>query len=102
MSIFFNADEVFSMAIMIEENGARFYRKAAETFIESKINKLLLALAKDEDKHKAIFSAMLRDYKESEKSVRYEAEDELLADYLKAFSDKNIFRDDVDPADILT
>lgn len=102
MSIYFNADEVFSMAIMIEENGARFYRKAAEIFIEPKINKLLLALAKDEDKHKAIFSVMLKAYKESEKSVKYEAEDELLAEYLKAFADRNIFLNDVDPADILT
>jgi rubrerythrin len=102
MSIFFNADEVFSMAMMIEENGARFYRKAAETFIEPKINQLLLGLAKDEDKHKSIFSAMLKEYKKSEKSVKYEAEDELLADYLKAFSDRNVFLNDVDPSDILT
>lgn len=101
MPLYFNADEVFSLAMLIEENGARFYRKAAENFMEPNINKLLLTLAKEEEKHKAIFNAMREEYQKSEKSVRYEAEDEQLADYLKAFADKNIFRDDEDPADIL-
>lgn len=102
MSIFFNADEVFSMAMIIEENGAKFYRKAAENLTDPDINKLLLGLAKDEDAHKAIFTAMRNASKESGESVRYEAEDEQLGEYLEAYADMNIFRDDTDQASVLT
>jgi rubrerythrin len=66
MSIRFNADEVFEMAERIEINGAKFYRRAAE--LKGKADKaagdLLLKLAKMEDQHRQIFSAMRKELPE--------------------------------------
>ena len=53
----FNADEIFEMAEQIERNGAKFYRKAAES-IDSKSRDLLLGLAAMEDEHQKTFAAM--------------------------------------------
>ena len=41
MSITFNADDIFAMAIEIEQNGARFYRKAAENADTEEIKEML-------------------------------------------------------------
>lgn len=59
MGIKFNADEVFELAIRAEENGAAFYRRAAELYTgdESDVA-FLLQLAKMEDNHKTTFQAM--------------------------------------------
>ncbi len=58
MGILFNADEVFEMAIQTEENGAAFYRRAAELHSGQDDVALLLALAEAEDKHKKTFWEM--------------------------------------------
>ena len=58
MAIVFNADEIFKMAIRIEENGAAFYRKAATTQSEQKDRDLLEELAAMEDGHAATFKEM--------------------------------------------
>lgn len=59
MSINFNADEVLAMAERIEEDGAAFYRKAAELRSgDTDEAGFLQGLAEMEDKHKATFSAM--------------------------------------------
>ena len=57
MGIVFNADEVFEMAEKIEENGAAFYRRAAELQAGEK-SEFLLGLAEMEDQHKLTFAAM--------------------------------------------
>jgi rubrerythrin len=49
MAIVFNADEIFEMAIRIENNGAAFYRKAAGLQSDTKNHKFLESLAKMED-----------------------------------------------------
>jgi len=60
MAIVFNADEVFAMAEKIEENGAAFYRRAADLHggTEGADADLLLRLAAMEDRHKATFASM--------------------------------------------
>lgn len=59
MGIRFNADEVFEMAIRAEENGAKFYRRAAELKAgDAETVELLTGLAKMEDGHKATFEKM--------------------------------------------
>lgn len=60
MGIVFNADEVFSMAEKIEENGAAFYRRAAELHkaTAGADVDLLLRLAAMEDQHRATFASM--------------------------------------------
>ena len=47
----FTADEIFEVAIRIEANGARFYRKAAATQSEESNRVFLEQLAAMEDHH---------------------------------------------------
>lgn len=68
MSYDFNAAEVFEMAIRIEENGAAFYRKAAEFQEDSSDREFLETLARMEDKHKASFETMKEQVSASEKT----------------------------------
>jgi len=60
MGIRFSADEVFAMSERMEENGARFYRRAAELHPTSEKENIefLLGLAAMEDQHLATFSEM--------------------------------------------
>ena len=58
MSLTFNADEVFEMAIEIERNGAKFYRQAAEKAADADTKKFMLDMAVMEDGHEDIFKDM--------------------------------------------
>ena len=58
MAYDFNANEVFEMAIRIEENGAAFYRKAAELQSDESNQDFLRKLAAMEDAHKVSFNEM--------------------------------------------
>jgi rubrerythrin len=60
MGTAYNADEVLSMAIKIEENGAAFYRRAAQLQMSDEESKELLSLASMEDDHKRKFQQMQR------------------------------------------
>jgi rubrerythrin len=70
MGIQFNAEEVFSMAVKIEENGAAFYRRAAELQKNGPHYGLLEALAKMEEGHKKTFEEMRRTVPESYKAEK--------------------------------
>ena len=50
--------EIFRMAVELEREGARFYRRAAEQSADADIQQLLLDLAADEDEHEKVFAAM--------------------------------------------
>jgi len=66
MGIKFNADEVFEMAIRAEENGGKFYRRAAEVKADDQeAVELLLKLAKMEDGHKETFEKMRQELGEN-------------------------------------
>ena len=56
MMLEFNADEIFEMAVRIEENGAAFYRKAGELQADAETKKFLQGLAAMEDQHKKTFT----------------------------------------------
>ena len=87
MAYNFNAQEVFEMAIQIEENGAAFYRKAADLQKEAADKKFLQTLAQVEDRHKVSFQEMKTQVSELEKSQTvFDPNDELSA-YLKAMAD---------------
>ncbi len=58
MSVTFNADEIFEMAIEIEHNGAKFYRQAADKASDATIKKFLQDMAMMEDGHESIFKEM--------------------------------------------
>ena len=89
MGVSFNADEVFEMAVQIEENGAAFYRRAAELHSDQDEVKFLLALAKVEDKHKETFQEMRSALAASEKGASaYDPYDEAVL-YLDAIADSS-------------
>lgn len=53
-----NAFEVLQIAEQIERNAVRFYRKAAELFVEQSAHKMFLELADWEAKHEEVFAEM--------------------------------------------
>ncbi len=83
----FNAAEVFDMAVKIEENGAAFYRRAAELQPKEEDKKFLKTLAGMEDRHKETFEEMKNLLSEGEKgeTVFDPGEEQIL--YLNAMAD---------------
>lgn len=89
MAYDFNVDEVFEMAIQIEANGAKFYRKAAELQQEADNKAFLEKLARMEDKHKTTFEAMRKQVSEKEKQETVFDPANELSMYLKAMADSH-------------
>ena len=87
MASVFNADEIFEMAIRIENNGAAFYRKAARLQTDTKNQKFLEGLANMEDQHQKIFTEMRMTLTEKDKSPKvFDPYDEV-GQYLAAMAD---------------
>ena len=99
----FNAAEVFEMAVRIEQNGARFYRKAAAS-AEGPRRALLLRLATDEDEHETTFAALARDLEAGGADGAAGALDPeaQVERYLGALADEEVFDVHVDPSEKLT
>lgn len=68
MSIVFNAAEILTMAIRIEENGVDFYRKAASSQADKKDQQLLEGLAVMEKGHAQTFKEMQSGLTEQEQT----------------------------------
>lgn len=102
MAYNFNADEVFEVAIRIEENGAAFYRKAATLQKEESNQLFLKQLAKVEDNHKVSFEKMRKELSEMEKSKTVFDPDEEMGLYLAAMADAHGGEGDPKVADSLT
>jgi rubrerythrin len=87
MAIVFNADEIFEMAIRIENNAAAFYRKGASLQSDTENKKFLEGLANMEDQHKKIFTDMRTTLKQKEKDPKvFDPYDEV-SQYLAAMAD---------------
>ncbi len=96
MSIRFNADEVFALAERIEQNGAAFYRKAAE-IVPEEAKGLMYDLAAWEEQHRERFSALRRRLPAAgAESAVWDPEDEA-AQYLEALADGAVFMAEEDP-----
>lgn len=90
-TIFYNADEVFEMAIQIEKNGERFYTEAAEISTEPKAKEMLQRLGAMEVEHQKVFSELRT--KLSEKSIEpivFDPDGEV-GKYLRAAADSHVF-----------
>jgi len=87
MSYSFNADEVFQVAIKIEENGAEFYRQAASLQEEAENVMFLEKLANMEDTHKATFEKMRKELSDAEKTKTVFDPDDELTDYLMSMAE---------------
>ncbi len=98
----FNAGEIFEMAMEIERNGAKFYRKAAEGKAGRTSGALLLRLADMEVQHERTFAAM-RDLLTTVEaaSATFDPEDEA-ALYLRAIADGHVFPVKIDPSAVLS
>ncbi|MFH2058729.1 MAG: ferritin family protein [Pseudomonadota bacterium] len=87
----FNANDIFEMAIKIEQNGAIFYRDAAQHLDKENQKSFLLELAAMEDAHELTFSSMQKELNEDAMaSTTFDPDDEN-ALYLKALADTKVF-----------
>ncbi|MBN2532379.1 MAG: ferritin family protein [Spirochaetales bacterium] len=100
MSIIFNAEEIFDLAIQIEKNGAQFYKTISDSTGNPEIKKTLLQLAEMERKHEKTFQDLKDELITGTEQTVYDPYNEL-ALYLKAFADGYVF-DLIDPARSLT
>ncbi|MBD3371920.1 MAG: rubrerythrin [Candidatus Coatesbacteria bacterium] len=98
----FSADEVFEMAERIERNGARFYRRAAENFLEEDLKRLLLDLAVMEDEHEATFKELRGNLTGGDAAPTVFDPDNQAVLYLQALADGYVFDTAEDPAESLT
>ncbi len=87
----FNANDIFEMAVKIEQNGAIFYRDAAKQVSVEEYKDFLLELAAMEDDHEATFSTMQKELNEDESlDTTFDPDDENTL-YLKALADTRVF-----------
>jgi rubrerythrin len=89
----FNADDIFEIAEQLEQNGARFYRTAAQAMNDEKARDLLLKLAAMEDDHKALFTQMRSQLTTSEKKPTVFDPEGDAVQYLRALADTRVFFD---------
>lgn len=82
----FNTHEILEMAVEIECNGEKFYRKAAELNSNAAVRKYLLELAEMEVDHVRTFSEMRDALRESDAPSEFDPYDEG-ALYLDAIAD---------------
>jgi len=102
MSIFFDDTEVIKIAERVEQNGAAFYRKAAEHYlVDGSLKKKFLELAVIEDAHEAKF-ASIRKKRTNPKLERvvYDPYHEAVA-YLQAVADGHVFKIDEDYSNLI-
>ncbi|MBT3176291.1 MAG: ferritin family protein [Desulfobacula sp.] len=87
----FNANDIFEIAVKIEQNGAIFYRDAAKLLENEDHKQFLLELAKMEDDHEKTFAAMQKQLTDKEAfSSTFDPGDENVL-YLKALADTRVF-----------
>lgn len=91
MAYDFTAKDIFDMAVRIEQNGAKFYRDAAESIDDQAHKDLLLELAGMEDDHEKTFKNMEADLKKEEKQSNVFDPDDMAGQYLKALADHRVF-----------
>ncbi len=85
----YTAQDVLEMAIQIEENGAAFYRRAAELQDDSDDKAFLEDLADMEDRHRATFEGMKQQLSDLEKTQTVFDPEKEGALYLKAMADSH-------------
>jgi rubrerythrin len=102
MSLTFNAEEILQMAIQVEKNGQKFYRKAAGLIANPKTKQFLLDLAAMEAQHEKVFTIMKLEITDSEKETNIFDPDNEASLYLQAMADGHIFNAKQDISEKLT
>ncbi len=92
MDYFFNAEDIFHIAVMIEDNGEKFYNHVSATIPDAKTKDICAKLAGQEHNHRLLFEKLLTDVV-NKKGPMYNLADVPQDDlsYLKAVSDSNVF-----------
>jgi rubrerythrin len=83
----FDASEIYQFAMRIEENGEKFYRRAAVVTEDENARYLFNFLADEEVGHKKIFSALLAKMEKYEPEERYPGE---YMAYLRDYLDNKV------------
>lgn len=102
MSYDFSADEIFEMAIRIEQNGAKFYRKASKNQSDKLNREMLEKLAVMEDHHKLTFETLKKTLSDAEKIETVFDPNNESSQYLAAMVDSHGGEGSPDAADALT
>ncbi|MCD6460553.1 ferritin family protein [bacterium] len=97
MAVQFNADEIFEIAIQIENNGYKFYKDCALKIENEEIKNLLITLAEAEEKHEMIFKTMHDSFKASNSFVFSDDADDIRLHYLQTVASGYIFDLNVNP-----
>ncbi|MBW2090920.1 MAG: ferritin family protein [Deltaproteobacteria bacterium] len=92
----FNADEVFQMAIMIEENGKLFYEKAQEKIDDPEVKEIFKSLALAEIQHRECFMALKNKLPASAKEATVWDPNNEINQYLSMMAGMHVFRSDED------
>lgn len=102
MSLAFNTTEILEMAVKIEKNGQKFYKKAASIVDNADAKQFLLDLVEMELKHEQTFSTMQAELKNADKeNVTFDPNNEAGL-YLQAMADGHVFDPNEDPEKSLT
>jgi len=92
----FNANEVFQIAIDIEQNGKRFYEKAMDLCGNPELKKVFASLAQEEVEHLRRFTELKAQLpKAATGDTVWDPEHEM-NQYLQMMADMHIFRSDLD------
>jgi len=97
MSIVFNAEEILSVAVKIEQNGVRFYTHAAGKADSDRVRDFFLGLATFERAHEWIFSQMKSKLGDQDRAKTVFDPEGQSAEYLKALADGRVFDVNADP-----
>lgn len=91
MAQLFNADEIYSIGVQIEQNGFQFYARAAEKSEDTDLRDLFNQLAGWESKHVTLFESLRLKLPQIVRETDvYDAEN-MVHRYLKAVADDNVF-----------
>jgi rubrerythrin len=97
MSVTFNADEILTIAMKIERNGARFYYRASENMPNPSAKSLFKGLAALEETHEKTFAAMKAELSDQERAATVFDPENQTGDYLQALANGRVFDINTDP-----
>ncbi len=89
----FNAEEIFDMAVTIEENGHKFYEKAKACVGDENVKRLFQELAEEELKHRKRFQELKSQIPQDVKGGGVYDPDNEVTMYLKMMANEHVFRE---------
>lgn len=101
MSLQYAADEVYEMAVQMERNGAKFYRKAAQYAEGEASREELLDLAAMEDQHERFFNGLRAEIAANRCEAEWFDPQGEAGAYLRAVSDNRVFDTQADPCEFV-